>query len=59
MNTTDREILVLAALLNDIGRFVQSAGSPKSDQLEADRARAGVMGRSTHLHVSNRSFHRE
>ncbi len=51
MNTTDREILVLAALLNDIGRFVQSAGSPKSDQLEAESRPGGRHGRSTHLHV--------
>ncbi len=51
MNTTDRETLVLAALLHDIGKFAQRAERPRSDQLEGELCPGGIHGRSTHLHV--------
>ncbi len=51
MNTSEREHLVLAALLHDIGKFAQRAERPKSGQLEGELCPSGSHGHSTHLHV--------
>lgn len=48
---TDRELLVLAALLHDIGKFAQRAGRGKTDSLAGEYCPHDKSGRPSHLHV--------
>lgn len=50
MDRNDLEMLVLASLLHDIGKFAQRAGAGKSQEMEGEYC-PGDKGRSTHLHV--------
>ncbi len=47
----DIELLVLAALLHDIGKFAQRAERPKSADQVGEYCRTNDSGQSTHLHV--------
>lgn len=49
MSQTEMEILVLAALLHDIGKFSQRAKRPKSIDLEGEYC-PSYKGRASHLH---------
>lgn len=48
---TDQQLLVLAALLHDIGKFAQRAGRGKNDSLEGEYCPHDKSGRPSHLHV--------
>ncbi|MBC2710650.1 MAG: type III-A CRISPR-associated protein Cas10/Csm1 [Desulfosarcina sp.] len=50
MDFQELEILVLAALLHDIGKFAQRADEPKSREMEGEYCPAD-KGHSTHIHV--------
>lgn len=50
MDRTEMEILVLAALLHDIGKFAQRARRPKSASMEGEYCPA-YKGRPSHQHV--------
>ena len=50
MSQTKTEILVLAALLHDIGKFAQRAKRPKSSDLEGEYC-PSHKGRPSHLHA--------
>ncbi|WP_054030901.1 type III-A CRISPR-associated protein Cas10/Csm1 [Desulfatitalea tepidiphila] len=50
MKHQEQEILVIAALLHDIGKFAQRAGAPKSNNMEGEYCRV-ESGRPTHTHV--------
>ncbi len=50
MERSEMEVLVLAALLHDIGKFAQRAKRPRSDQHEGEYCPI-YNGRPSHLHV--------
>lgn len=47
----ENELLVLAALLHDIGKFAQRAGAAKSAGMEQEYCKIDQNGRPTHTHV--------
>lgn len=51
MVRTEMEILVLSALLHDIGKLAQRARRPKSVDLEGEYCPVSQGGRPSHLHV--------
>lgn len=52
MMNNETEILVIAALLHDIGKFAQRAGRPKSPDMEGEYCPTDKQGKfSTHKHV--------
>lgn len=55
MVQADMEILILAALLHDIGKFAQRANRPKSANLEGEYC-PSYQGRASHLHVLYTDF---
>lgn len=47
----ENELLVLAALLHDIGKFAQRAGAAKSAGMEQEYCKIDQNGKPTHTHV--------
>ncbi len=50
------ELLVLAALLHDIGKFAQRAGAPKSSGMEQEYCPTGQGGAPSHSHTLYTDF---
>lgn len=48
---TEQQLLVLAALLHDVGKFAQRAGRGRSDSLAGEYCPHDKSGRPSHLHV--------
>jgi CRISPR-associated protein Csm1 len=55
MERSEHDILVLAALLHDVGKFAQRAGAGKNPEMEGEYCPSN-KGRSTHLHVLYSDF---
>lgn len=51
MEQSELQLLTIAALLHDIGKFAQRAGAPKSAEMEGEYCPSAEKGRPTHLHV--------
>lgn len=55
MEKIELDILILAALLHDVGKFAQRAGAGKSQEMEGEYCPSD-KGHSTHLHVLHSDF---
>lgn len=49
--TSELQLLVLASLLHDVGKFAQRAGRKKTDSLSGEYCPHDKSGRPSHLHV--------